>query len=168
MSVGIQPLEEEVRVMEQKETSLVRDEASGTVREESTVTSDNGLAPVREASIARTSTPARRVTEVIYLLFGIIDGLLLIRLVLKLLGANPHAGFASWTYGVTDFLLAPFRGLLPTYASGQTVFELSLIIAILIYSLIALALVRLAAITLSRSVMVSQHTRSEGLRPRSE
>jgi YggT family protein len=154
--------------MEQKETSIVRDESSGTVREESTVTNDNGLAPVREASIARTSMPARRVTEAIYLLFGIIDGLLLIRLVLKLLGANAHAGFASWTYGVTDFLLAPFRGLLPTYVSGQTVFELSLIIAILIYSLIALALVRLTAITLSRSVMVSQHTRSEGLRPRSE
>jgi uncharacterized protein YggT (Ycf19 family) len=154
--------------MEQKETSVVRDEASGTVREESTVTNGSGLAPVREASIERTSTPARRVTEAIYLLFGIIDGLLLIRLVLKLLGANPHAGFASWTYGVTDFFLAPFRGLLPTYVSGQTVFELSLIIAILIYSLIALALVRLTGITLSRSVMVSQHTRSEGLRPRSE
>jgi YggT family protein len=168
MSGDLESLEEEVRVMEQKETSFVRDESSGTVREESTLTNNNGLAPVREASIARTSTPARRVTEAIYLLFGIIDGLLLIRLVLKLLGANPHAGFASWTYGVTDFLLAPFRGLLPTYVSGQTVFELSLIIAILIYSLIALALVRLAAIALSRSVMVSQHTRSEGLRPRSD
>jgi uncharacterized protein YggT (Ycf19 family) len=154
--------------MEQKETSFVRDEASGTVREESTVTNDTGLAPVREASIARTSTPARRVTEAIYLLFGIIDALLLIRLVLKLMGANSRAGFASLTYGVTDFFLAPFRGLLPTYVSGQTVFELSLIIAILIYSLIALALVRLAAITLSRSVMVSQHTRSEALRPRSD
>ena len=150
--------------MEQRETKLATDESSGTVREESTFTSVNGAAPIREASVARTSTPARRVTEAIYLVFGIIDGLLLIRLVLKLLGANAHAGFASWTYGVTDFFLVPFHGLLPTYVSGKTVFELSLIIAILIYSLVALALARLAAITLSRSVMV---TRSEGLRPRS-
>jgi uncharacterized protein YggT (Ycf19 family) len=154
--------------MEHKETNFVRDESSGTVREESTVTNETGVAPVREASVVKSSTPARRVTEAIYLLFGVIDGLLLIRLVLKLLGANPHAGFASFTYGVTDFLLAPFHGLLPTYVSGQTVFELSLIIAILIYSLLALALARLVGITLSRNVMVSHHSRSEGLRPRSD
>jgi hypothetical protein len=48
------------------------------------------------------------------------------------------------------------------------VLELSLIFAILIYSLIALGLVRQVAISLSRSVMVSQHSRSEGLKPRSE
>jgi uncharacterized protein YggT (Ycf19 family) len=155
--------------LEHNEQSFVRDESSGTVREESTVTSDtDAAAPVREASVVRTSTPARRVTEAIYLLFGIIDGLLLIRLVLKLLGANPHVGFASFTYGVTDFLLAPFRGLLPTYVSGQSVFELSLVIAILIYSLLALALARVAVLTLSRTVMVSHQTRSKGLRPRSD
>src|SRR5260370_5652729 len=54
--------------------------------------------------------------------------------------SNSHAGFASFTYGVTDFLLAPFRGLLPTFVSGQSVFELSVVFAILIYSLLALAL----------------------------
>lgn len=155
--------------MEHEETKHVRDESSGVVREESsTVSNDAGGAPVREASVVKSSTPARRAMEGIYLLFGIIDALLLIRLMLKLLGANPHAGFASFTYGVTDFFVAPFRGLLPTFVSGQTVLELSVIFAILIYSLIALGLVRLVAITLSRSVMVSEHSRSEGLKPRSD
>src|SRR6266849_10657224 len=155
--------------MEREETTHVRDESSGTVREESsTLVNDTGAAPVREASIVKSSTPARRAMEVIYLVFGIIDALLLIRLVLKLLGANPHAGFASFTYGVTDFFLAPFHGLLPTYVSGQSVFELSLVFAILIYSLVALGLARLVAITLSRSVMVSQHSRSEGLKPHTD
>ena len=154
--------------MEHKETNFVRDEASGTVREESTVINDTGTAPVREASVVKSSTPARRAMDVVYLVFGIIDALLVIRLVLKLLGANVHAGFASFTYGLTDFFLAPFRGLLPTIVSGQAVLELSLLFAILIYSLIAIGLVRLLAITLSRSVMVSQHSRSEGLKPRSE
>jgi hypothetical protein len=151
--------------MEHKETNFVRDESSGTVREESTVVNETGPTPVREASVVKSSTPARRATEIIYLVFGIIDAALLIRLVLKLLGANPHAGFASFTYGVTDFFLAPFHGLLPTYVSGQTVFELSLVFAILIYSLIALALARIVAISLSRSVTVSQSSRSEGLKP---
>jgi len=154
--------------MEQKETNSVRDEASGTVREESTMVNETGGAPVREASVVKSSTPARRAMEVIYLLFGIIDAILLIRLVLKLLGANAHAGFAQFIYGLTDFFLAPFKGLLPTVVSGQSVLELSLIFAILIYSLIAVGLVRLVAISLSRSVMVSQHSRSEGFKPRSE
>jgi hypothetical protein len=151
--------------MQQRETSFVRDESLGTVREESTVVSNRGGAPVREASMVRSSTPARRAMEGIYLLFGIVDGLLLIRLGLKLLGANPHAGFATFTYGVTDFFLAPFHGLLPNVVSGSSVLELSLLIAILIYSLIALALVRIVAITLSRSVTVSQQSRSDVLRP---
>ncbi len=154
--------------MEHKESNVVRDEASGTVREESTVVNEAGSTPIREASIVKSSTPARRAMEIIYLVFGVVDAVLLIRLVLKLLGANAHAGFAQFTYGLTDFFLAPFKGLLPTIVSGQSVLELSLIFAILIYSLIALGLVRLVAISLSRSVMVSQHSRSEGLKPRSE
>src|ERR1700732_1071861 len=136
--------------MEHKESNFVRDESSGTVREESSVVNDTGRTPGREAAVVKSSTPARRAMEVIYLVFGIIDALLLIRLVLKLLGANPHAGFASFTYGVTDFFLAPFHGLLPTIVNGQTVLELSLIFAILIYSLIALGLARVVALTLSR------------------
>jgi len=154
--------------MEHKETNVVRDEASGTVREESTVVNETGSTPTREASMVKSSTPARRAMEIIYLVFGIIDAVLLIRLVLKLLGANAHAGFAQFIYGLTDFFLVPFKGLLPTVVSGQSVLELSLIFAILIYSLIALGLVRLVAISLSRSVMVSEHSRSEGLKPRSE
>ena len=151
--------------MEHSETNVVRDDPSGTVREESTVVNDTGATPVREASVVRSSTPARRAMEIIYLVFGIIDAVLLIRLVLKLLGANAHAGFASFTYGLTDFFLAPFHGLLPTVVSGQSVLELSVIFAVLIYSLVALGLARLVAVSLSRSVMVSQHSRSEGLRP---
>src|SRR5258708_38013339 len=125
--------------MEHKETNFVRDESSGTVREESTVVNDTGVAPVREASLVTSSTPARRAMEVIYLVFGVIDGLPLIRLVLKLLGANSPPGFASFTYGVTDFLLAPFRGLLPTFVLGPSAFELSVGFPILIYSLASLA-----------------------------
>lgn len=154
--------------MEQKETSFVRDESSGSVREESTVIDTAGTAPVREASIVRTSTPARRVTDAIYLVFGVIDALLVVRLALKLLGANAHAGFATFIYGVTNFFLAPFHGLLPTVVSGSSILELSLLIAIVIYSLVAIGLARAAAITLSRSVMVSQQSRSEGLKTRAD
>src|SRR5256885_16027340 len=66
---------------------------------------------------------------------SVIDGLLVIRLVLKLLGANPHAGFTRWTYGVTDFFLAPFMNLLPTIGNEQSQLEMSVVVAILVYAL---------------------------------
>jgi uncharacterized protein YggT (Ycf19 family) len=154
--------------MEHTETNYVRDESSGTVREESTVTDDSGPAPVRQASVVKSSAPARRVTEAIYLVFGIVDAFLLIRLALKLLAANPQAGFASFIYGVTDFFLAPFHGLLPTVVSGKSVLELSLLIAILIYSLVAIGLARIVDITMARNVTVSHQSRSEGLKPHTD
>lgn len=154
--------------MEHKETSYVRDESSGTVREESIVTDDAGPAPVREASVVKSSAPARRLIEAVYLVFGIIDALLLIRLALKLLAANPQAVFAQFIYGVSDFFLGPFHGLLPNVVSGKSVLELSLLIAIVIYSLVAIAFARLIEITMARNVMVSRRSRSEGLKPHAD
>jgi YGGT family len=56
-------------------------------------------------------------------LFGIIDGLLLIRLLLKLLGSNPHAGFTNFVYGVTDVLMALLRKLVLTFGSSDAVLD---------------------------------------------
>ncbi len=97
--------------------------------------------------------------EVIYLVFGIINGLLLIRVVLKLLAANPLAGFSKFIYGLTDVFLAPFRNLLPTVGGGSgAVLEMSTVIAIIVYALIGWALVRLVAITFFRNVTVSRRS----------
>jgi uncharacterized protein YggT (Ycf19 family) len=96
--------------------------------------------------------------DLIYLFFGVIDGLLLIRLVLKLLGANTAAGFTQWTYGVTDVLLAPFRNLLPTIGTEHSLLEMSLVVAILVYALIAWALARLMAIIFFRDVTVARRS----------
>jgi len=94
--------------------------------------------------------------DLIYLFFGVIDGLLLIRLVLKLLGANPAAGFTQWTYAVTDVLLAPFRNLLPTIGNAHSQLEMSVVVAILVYALIAWVLARLMAIIFFRDVTVAR------------
>ena len=41
------------------------------------------------------------------MLFGILEGLLGIRFVLGLLGANPTAGFAQFIYRITGPFMAP-------------------------------------------------------------
>ena len=107
-------------------------------------------------------------TRAIYLIFGVIEALLLIRFVLKALGANPEAGFAQFIYGVTGPLVAPFAGLFgtPQAASGATL-ELHTLIAVVMYALVAWLLVRLAWLVFGegRSASVAS-TDSVRTRPR--
>ncbi len=90
------------------------------------------------------ASPAARVGQVIYVILGIIIALIVIRVILKALAANAGAGFTSFIYGLTDPLVAPFQGLFATpHASTGSVFEFSSIVAIVVYALIAWAIVRL-------------------------
>jgi uncharacterized protein YggT (Ycf19 family) len=106
--------------------------------------------------------------RIIYLVLGIVDGLLLVRLLLKVLGTNPDAPFSSFIYGLTDFLLGPFKGMLPATVSGKTIFEPSVLIAILVYALLAWVLAKIVEIAYSRSVMVAHRTSSRDIRPHSD
>src|SRR6266851_8301092 len=84
-----------------------------------------------------------RIVRTIYLIFGVIEVLLLIRFVLKGLGANAEEGFAQLIYGITGPLVAPFVGLFgtPQAASGASL-ELHTLIALVMYGLVAWLLAR--------------------------
>jgi uncharacterized protein YggT (Ycf19 family) len=144
--------------MERKETEIERHPVSGREREQRRMVADEPMAPAGSSEVVSRVNPGRRAMDLIYLFFGVIDGLLLIRLVLKLLGANTAAGFTQWTYGVTDVLLAPFRNLLPTIGTEHSQLEMSLVVAILVYALIAWALARLMAIIFFRDVTVARRS----------
>jgi uncharacterized protein YggT (Ycf19 family) len=149
--------------MERRETESVRDDVTGAARQESHVTSTDPVsaATADSAEVVSTVSPGRRAVEVTYLVFGIIEGLLAIRLVLKLLAANPQAGFTNFIYGVTDFFMAPFRNLLPAIGSGSppgAVLETSVVIAIIVYALIAWVLARLIVIMFFRNVTISRRS----------
>lgn len=161
--------------MERRESEVVSDPVTGAVREERHVTVDPAAdpaassmaAPVAGSSeVVSSFNPARRAVELVYLLFGVINGMLLIRIVLKVLGANPLAGFTNFVYGVTDVFLAPFRNLLPTVGGNQSQLEMSVVVAILVYALIGWVIARLIAIMFSRNVTVARSSRSSGMRPR--
>jgi uncharacterized protein YggT (Ycf19 family) len=151
--------------MERRDKEIVRDDVTGTAREESHVTTTDPVGPgmAATAEVVSSVSPGRRAVEVTYLVFGIIEGLLAIRLVLKLLGANPQAGFTNFIYGLTDTFMAPFRNLLPTVGgSSGSVLETSVVIAIIVYALIGWVLARLIVILFFRNVTVS-HRSSRGL-----
>ena len=58
--------------------------------------------------------------------------------VLQLFGADPSSGFAQWVYRSASRVTAPFRGIFPTHTNGNSVLDVSLLFAIIMYALFAL------------------------------
>ncbi len=84
-----------------------------------------------------------KITQLIWWLLGILEGLLALRFILKLIAANPGSPIAAWIYTFTGLFLIPFRGLTATPAAYGMVLEVSTLIAMLIYGLIVWAVERL-------------------------
>jgi len=101
-----------------------------------------------------------KATQLIWLFLGVLEALLALRILLKLMAANPANAFAAFTYSVTDIFLLPFVGLIGTPAIGEMVLELTSIIAMLVYGLIGWAAERLVWVIFYRprgpSVSVTQ------------
>lgn len=69
------------------------------------------------------------------MLLGLIEGLIGLRVILKLFGANARAPFVAWIYQTTGALLAPFRGMFaPASGQGGFVLEFSSLFAMIFYA----------------------------------
>ena len=105
-----------------------------------------------------------RLVQGLWLLFGIVMGLLAIRFVLRLLGANESAGFAQFIYSASGPFVAPFNNLFGNPGSGGSVLELNTIVAIVVYMLVAWLVVKvvwlLAGETRSATRTVAGSTRT--------
>lgn len=103
-----------------------------------------------------------KLQQALYLLFALIGALLAIRLVLRLLGANPAAPFVSQLYGITAPLVAPFVGIFGTVQSSGSVLEPHSIVALVAYGLLAWLVVKLAWLLFgeTRSGLTSITTRT--------
>jgi hypothetical protein len=84
-----------------------------------------------------------KATQLVWLFFGILEALIALRIGLKLIGANPASPIAVFIYGFTSLFLSPFTGLTGTPAAGGMVLEISSVIAMVVYALIAWALEKL-------------------------
>ena len=106
---------------------------------------------------------AHRVVQLVYWVFGLIEGLILIRFILKALGANPSAGFAQFIYGITAPLVAPFIGLFGNPSAQGSVLELHSITALIVYGLLAWLIAKLVWIVAgeTRSAVKTSATQIE-------
>ena len=107
-------------------------------------------APVVAAAPAPVTYPAapptRRgrslagtLSRIVAFLFGILQALLIVRIVLLLLNANPDNEIVDWVLSVTEPFVAPFRGILGqdeiTGAQGS-VLDVAAIVALIAWTLV--------------------------------
>ena len=113
------------------------------------MTTDRPTPSDRATNVNISSEPAKggsiwTATRVIALVFTVLEVLLLIRFTLKLFGANADQPVVSAIYGITEPLVAPFRGIFAQPA-GTPVVEIATILSIVFFVLVAglvVALVR--------------------------
>lgn len=94
-----------------------------------------------------TTKPLFRGTQIVWYVLSLLEVLLGFRFVLKLMGANPEAGFSSFVYALTWPFTAPFLAVFPRTVVQGSIFEWTTLLAMLVYWMIALAIVRLFAMS---------------------
>jgi hypothetical protein len=90
-----------------------------------------------------TTRPLYRGTQIIWYVLMIIEALLILRFFLRLLQANPGAGFTNIIYTLSGIFTAPFEAVFRNAYVEGSVFEWTTLLAMLVYYLIALGLVKL-------------------------
>jgi len=90
-----------------------------------------------------TTKPLFKGTQIVWYLLSLLEVLLAFRFVLKLTGANSAAGFTSFLYALTWPFTAPFLAVFPKTTVQGSIFEWTTLLAMLVYWMVAIAIVRL-------------------------
>jgi len=90
-----------------------------------------------------TTKPIYRGTQVVWYILGVVEVLLAFRFVLKLLGANPAAGFSSFIYGITYLFTAPFLTVFKVSQVAGSILEWTTILAMFVYFVLAWGIIKL-------------------------
>ncbi len=124
----------------------MQEEQTTEVRETNAV---DGNTNVRRQTVATSNTASGTtvLSRVIWYIVGFIIVMLALRVLLLLLGANKGNAFVDLVYGVSGVFAWPFYGIFgyePTY--GKSVFEVSSVVAMLVYALIGWGVAKLVTI----------------------
>lgn len=105
----------------------------------------------RSIAKANQNSSVARIVNIVYFLFGTLELLLAVRVILHLIGVNAENGFASFIYGLSAPFVALFASLLQNPTLGTTaVLEITTIIAMLVWAFVAWLVGRLIWLVMSR------------------
>jgi len=105
-----------------------------------------------------------KISQFIWLLFGGLEALIGIRVLLLLIAANPNNWFTAFVYQLSDLFLWPFRNIVANPAFQNHILEITSLIAMIVYPLIGWAIVRLVWVIFYRTPtsQVTTYDRHEG------
>ncbi|MBA2286589.1 MAG: YggT family protein [Ktedonobacteraceae bacterium] len=92
------------------------------------------------------------ITRITYFVLAVVEVILLLRFIFRLLGANQDNGFITFLYSLSHVFVAAFNGIFNDQALGHSVFEISTIVAMIVYALIAWGIVSLGRLLFAPQV----------------
>ncbi len=104
--------------------------------------------------ISESSRPLYRGAQIVWYVLSVIEGLLVVRFALKLLQANPDAFFTNFIYTLSSIFVLPFQAVFKNIRIESSIFEWTTLLAMLVYWLIAVALINI--FVMSKSVSASE------------
>lgn len=118
------------------------------------VANDGRQVQVNTRSIGTEASPKTTLINLIWFIYGLVAILLAGRFILKLAGANGSSSFVKLVYSLTSILSKPFDSVFRVKTASTThftsVFEPSILVAIIVYGLIAWGIVKLLDINKPR------------------
>ncbi|NCU42191.1 MAG: YggT family protein [Candidatus Moranbacteria bacterium] len=82
-------------------------------------------------------------TQILWFLLGILEALLVFRFILKLLAANPSAGFTHFIYVTSNPFIEPFVNVFTMTTVEGSIFEWTTLLAMLVYGLVGYGISKL-------------------------
>lgn len=75
--------------------------------------------------------------SIINMILSVIEIILILRIIMRLLGANALAPFVSWLYGLSEPLIRPFTGIFPEPSvQSAYVLDTTAIFALVVYMIL--------------------------------
>lgn len=117
---------------------------------ETVTTQNDGPREAVTTEVKSIATSTQTAEYLIYFVFGILEVLLIFRLLFKLAGASIASPFVSAIYGFTKIFIIPFEGIFRRgYAEGvetTSVLEPSTLVALVVYAVLVWGIVKLVRI----------------------
>jgi len=109
---------------------------------------ESGTMTHMDATTSSRTQPLYRGTQAVWYITGIIEILLGFRFLLKLLGANPSAGFTNFIYGITAPFASPFLNVFQVsrVEGSVSALEWTTLLAMAVYWVIAFGIIKLLVI----------------------
>lgn len=112
-------------------------------RDETLVTRHPGFDATEQ--VTRDVAAERRMSlfqihRILWSILAFLEILMILRFILRFIGANPQSGFAMFMYGITGLFVGPFNGLIATPTFEGAPLEVTTLIAMAVYVLVFLGI----------------------------